>query len=116
MTGAGRTGGRVDGGGRDRPPPKIFLGFGAVCLAINHLSVVLNNGLLVEALVMGCWLVLVAGWVLVAGRSFNAVWGWANRPRSSVWRAIGVAMLTLLAAVGAAEAVAWFGYGQHLFG
>jgi hypothetical protein len=116
MATANRIGARVDGANRDRPPPKIFLGIGAGCLAINHLSVVIGNGLQAEALAMGCWLVLMAGWVLVGGRSFDAVWGWANRPRTSVWRAIGVAMLTLLAALGVAEAVAWFGYGQHLFG
>ena len=34
--------------------------------AINHLSVVLGNGLMFEALAMGCWLVLMGGWVLVA--------------------------------------------------
>jgi len=108
--------GRVVHAGSDRPPPGIFLGIGVGLLGLNHLSVVLGNGLQFEALMMGCWLLLMAGWVVVAGRSFNAVWGWANRPRSSVWRAIGVASVTLLAALGAAEAVPWFGYGQHLFG
>lgn len=112
MAGAGRTGTRA-AGGRHRPPPKIFLALGAVFLAINHLSVVLNNGLLAEALGMGCWLALMGGWVLVAGRSFDAVWGWAD---PSGVRMIGLAFATLAVAIAAAEAVAWFGYGQHLVG
>lgn len=106
---------RTAGGGRDRPPPKIFLGIGALCFGINRLSVLWNLGPHPEALMIGCWLVLMGGWVLVAGRSFDAVWGWANRHGRSVWWGLGLAPVTLGAAVGAAEAAAWFGYGRHLF-
>ena len=95
------------------PPGKLFLGLGVVFLGINHLSVVLGNGLLPEALVMGCWCGLMGGWVLFAERSFNAVWGWA---KPSARREIGLALLTLAAAIGLAEAIAWFAYGQHLVG
>lgn len=98
---------------RDRPPPKAFLGIGAAFLGINHLSVVLNFGVQAEALVMGCWLVLMGGWVLVAGRSFDAVWAWADRVG---WRVIGFMLLSLVAALGAAAAVAWYGYGERLVG
>ena len=80
---------------------------------MNHLSVTLGNGLMPEALVMGCWLGLVGGWVLFAGRSFDAVWGWA---KPSARREIGLALLTLAAAIGVAEAVARLGYGQPLLG
>jgi hypothetical protein len=110
MAATDRTGTRTR---NDRPPPKVFLGIGCGCLALNHLSVVLGNGLLPEALVMGCWLVLVGGWVLFAGRTFDAVWAWAD---PSDRRVIGLMLLTGAAAVGVAEAVAWVGYGRHLFG
>ena len=112
MVGAGRTGvTRADG--RDRPPPKIFLGIGAALLAINHVSVVLNNGLQPEALMMGCWTAMMGGWVLAAGRSFDAVWAWVNR---SGRRTIAFVLLSFVAGYGAAEAVARFGYGQPLLG
>ena len=32
------------------------------------------------------------------------------------WRVIGLMLLSFVVGLGAAEAVAWFGYGQHLFG
>ena len=101
----------VSRGNRHRPPPKIFLGIAALMFGINHLSVVVGNGLVPEALVMGCWLGMMGGWVLVAVRSFDAVWGWAD---PSDRRMIGLALLTLVAAIGLAEAVARLGYGQPL--
>ena len=97
----------------DRPPPKPVLALGAAMLAINHLSVVLGNGLILEALAMGCWLIVVGTWVLVAGRSFDAVWSWADR---SGWRITGFVLLSLAAGCGAAEAIARIAYGQRLFG
>lgn len=112
MAGTGKTG-VTRAIGRDRPPPKIFIGIGVALLAINHLSVVFGNGLQPEALAMGCWTILMGGWVLVAGRSFDAVWAWVDR---SGKRTIAFVLLSLVASVGAAEAVAWFGYGQHLVG
>jgi hypothetical protein len=108
MANSGRTDSRS---AAHRPPSKIFLGIGVVLFAVNHLSVVLGNGIVPEALVMGSWVVLIGGWVLLACRSFDAVWGWAKR---SAWREIGLALLTLAVAIAVAEAVAWFGYGQHL--
>ena len=111
MAAVRRTGTRADGS-RHRPPPKIFLALGTAFLALNHLSVLLNNGLLAEAVVMGCWLAMMGGWAGFAGRSFDAVWGWAD---PSDRRMIGLAFATLAAAIAAAEGVAWFGYGQHLF-
>ncbi len=110
MTGVSRTGTR---GSLQRPPPKIFLGIGGVFLGINHLSFVLNFGIQAEALVMGCWLVMMGGWVLVAGRSFDAVWAWVDR---AGWRTITFMLASFVAGVGAAWAVAWFGYGQRLLG
>lgn len=97
----------------DRPPPKPFLGIGAAFLTVNHLSVLLGLGLHAEALVAGCWLVLLGGWVLVAGRSFDVVWAWAN---ASGARTIGFILLTLVVALGLAEAVARVGYGRPLLG
>jgi hypothetical protein len=94
-----------------RPPGKIFLGLGVMMFAINHLSVVLGNGLIPEALVIGCWLGLLGVWVLVSVRSFDAAWGWA---KPSARREIGLGLFTVAIAVGLAEAVAWFAYGQHL--
>ena len=94
-------------------PPRFFLLIGAVCFGINHLSVVFNNGIQPEALGIGCWLVLMGGWVLVAGRSFDAVWAWVD---PSGPRTITFVLLSLGAGYGAAEAVARFGYGQPLFG
>jgi hypothetical protein len=113
MAGAGGTWWRTNSSNRDRPPPKFFLPIGGACFGINHLSVVLNNGLMVEALMMGCWLVLMGGWVLVAGRTFDAIWAWVDR---TGWRVIPFVLLSFVASVGAAWAVAWFGYGQPLFG
>jgi hypothetical protein len=104
---------RRGGYGRNHRPPRFFLPLGGVFFGINHLSVVFNNGLQPEALGIGCWLVLMGGWVLVAGRSFDAVWAWADR---AGWRVIGFLMLSFGAGAGAAWAVAWFGYGQRLFG
>ena len=100
-------------GNRHRPPPGIFLGIGAVLFGINHLSFAFGNGVSAEALVMGSWLALMGGWVLLSGRSFDAAWGWAD---PSGARMIGLALLTLVAAIGLAEAIAWFGYGLHLVG
>ena len=97
----------------DRPPPKIFLGIGAALLVLNHLSVVFGAGLQAEALMMGSWLVMMGAWVLLAGRSFDAVWTWADRSGA---RMIGFMLLTLAGGFGLAEAVAWFAYGQHLWG
>ncbi len=98
---------------RHAPPPKPFLGIGAAMLAVNHLSVAINQGVQAEALVMGCWLVLVGGWSLVAARWFDAVWDWVDRRG---WRVIGFVLLTLFMALGTAEAVARVGYGQPLLG
>lgn len=97
----------------DRPPPKVFLPIGAAFLGINHLSVVLNFGLQAESLMMGCWLVMMGGWVLVAGRSFDAVWAWVDR---SGRRTIAFVLLSLGAGYGAVEAVARLCYGQPLLG
>ena len=107
---AGRTGTYATGHG---PPRKVFLGLAVALFVLNHLSVVLGNGLMPEALAMGCWLGLMGGWVLLAGRSFEAVWGWA-RPYAR--RELGLALLTFAVALAVAEVVAWWGYGQHLFG
>jgi hypothetical protein len=60
---------------------------------------------------MGCWLVLVGGWVLLGPRSFDAVWAWAD---VSGWRIFGMVLLSL--AAGFAAAVARLAYGQRLFG
>ncbi|AMV23013.1 hypothetical protein VT84_01285 [Gemmata sp. SH-PL17] len=95
----------------DRPPPRVFLGVGALFLGLNHLSVALGFGLHAEALMAGCWLVLVGGWVALAGRSFDAVWAWAD---PSGRRTIGLILFTLGAAFGAAEGVARIAYGQRL--
>jgi hypothetical protein len=83
-----------------------------VFLGVNHLSVVFGNGMMTEALGMGCWCGLVGGWALGAGRSFDVVWGWAKR---SMRRELGLGLLTFLTAIVLAEAVAWFAYGQHLW-
>jgi hypothetical protein len=108
MTGNESTGRRAR---PDRPPPRIFLGIAAACLVLNHLSVVLGPGLQAEALVMGCWMGLLGGWVAVAGRTFDEVWARVN---PSNWRTIAFMLITVGAALGTAEAVAWFGYGRHL--
>lgn len=110
MATASRTGQRIR---RDRPPPRIVLSLGVGLLGLNHLSVVLGNGLQPEALMMGCWLAVVGLWVMFAGRSFDAVWAWAD---VSGKRIAGIVFLSIAAGFAAAEAVAWFGYGQHLFG
>ena len=94
-------------------PPRFFLPLGAVFFGINHLSVVFNNGVMPEALGLGCWLVLMGGWVLVAGRSFDAVWAWVD---PSGPRTIAFVLLSFVVSVGGAWAVAWYGYGQPLFG
>jgi hypothetical protein len=86
-----------------RPPGKIFLGLGVIMLAINHLWVVLGNGIVAEALVAGCWLVFMGAWVLVSVRSFDAVWGWA---KPSARREIGLGLLTVAIAVGRGGALA----------
>lgn len=90
----------------------MFLGLGVLCFGINHLSVVFGNGLLPEALGIGCWTGLMGGWALCAGRSFDIVWGWAKR---SMRRELVLGLLTFLTAIVLAEAVAWFAYGQHLW-
>lgn len=95
----------------DRPPPKVFLGVGALFLGVNHLSVVLGLGFHTEALLGGCWLVSMGAWSLFAGRAFDVVWAWVNR---SGWRVIGFVLLTLAGAVLLAEAVARIGYGRPL--
>src|SRR5262245_41983603 len=97
----------------DPPPPKPVLGLGAAILAINPLSVVLGNGVILEALAWGCLFVLLGLSVLVAGRSFDAVWSWVDRSGKRILVFVG-----LLLAVGcaAAEAVARIAYGQRLFG
>ena len=97
---------------RDRPPPKIFLGIGVGMLVLNHLSHAFGAGLQVEALFMGCWLSSIGAWVLLAGRSFDAVWAWAD-PHG--WRMIGLMVLSFVVALALAEALAWFAYGQHLW-
>jgi hypothetical protein len=91
-------------------PGKIFLGIGLLLLGINHLSVVLGNGLMPEALAMGSWCGLVGGWVLCARRFFDSASDWARR---SARREIGLGLLSLVVATGLAEAIAWFAYGQH---
>jgi hypothetical protein len=96
-----------------RPPGKLFIVFGVVFLGINHLSVLFGNGLMPEALVMGSWTGLMGGWVLLAVRSFDAVWGWA---KPNIRRELGLMLLTLAVAIGLAEALAWFAYGQHFWG
>jgi hypothetical protein len=98
---------------RDRPPPKLFLGGGAALLVINHLSFAFGNGLQAEALVMGCWLILMGGWSQFAGRTFDVVWAWVDR---AGWRTIGFILLSFAGGLAAAEAVAWFGYGERLLG
>ena len=95
----------------DRPPPNVFLGGGGLFLAVNHLSVVLGLALHAEALVAGCWLVLIGGWSLFAGRTFDVV---RARVNPAGWRVIGFVLLTLAVAVGLAEAVARIVYGQPL--
>jgi hypothetical protein len=107
---AGKTGTYTTG---HRPPGKIFLGLGVLMFGINHLSVVFGNGIVAEALVIGSWLVLLGLWVLVSVQSFDAAWGWA---KPSAPREIGLGLLTVAIAVGLAEAVSWFAYGQHLMG
>jgi hypothetical protein len=82
-------------------------------LALNHLSVALGFGLQDEAMMMGCWLVVVGGWTLAGPRSFDAAWAWAD---VSGWRAFGLILVSLAAGVAAAEAVARLAYGQRLFG
>jgi hypothetical protein len=109
MGGSGRTG--TCAARRARPPPKVFLGIGAGLFVLNHLSVVFGVSLQAEALVLGSWLVLMGGWVQFAGRTFDAVWAWVD---PSGWRTIGFVLLSLTAALAVAEAVAWWGYGQHL--
>lgn len=93
-------------------PEVIFLGFAVLLLGINHLSVVCGNGLMPEALGTGSWTGLVGVWALCAGRSFDVVWGWAKR---SMRRELGLGLFTFVIAIGLAEAVAWFAYGQHLW-
>jgi len=93
-------------------PEAIFLGFGVVFLGINHLSVVFGKGLIPEAVGMGCWTGFVGSWALFAGRSFDVVWGWAKR---SMRRELGLGLFTFVIAIGLAEAVAWFAYGQHVW-
>jgi hypothetical protein len=105
----GKAGGYQFGQG---PPGKIFLGIGAGLLLLNHLSVVLGNGIVLEALVLGSWCSLMGGWVQFARRSFDAVWGWA---KPSARRELGLGVLTIIIAAALAEAVAWFAYGQHLW-
>jgi hypothetical protein len=94
-------------------PEAIFLGFAVILLGINHLSVVFGNGVSFEALGMGCWTGFVGNWALFAGRAFDVVWGWARR---SMRRELGLGLFTFAIAIGLAEAVAWFAYGQHLWG
>ena len=96
---------------RQRPPPKAFLGIGAGLLILNHVFVVVGWGLSPELLMTACWVILMGAWVQFAGRSFDAVW---ERADPKGWRVIGLTLLTLVAAMGLAEAVAWCGYGQHL--
>ena len=109
MERAGRTGSSV----RAERPWGVLFPIGVLCLVANHWAVVGGSGISAEGLVLGCWLVPVGGWGLLAGRSLDAVWEWVNR--SSARTAAFVA-LNFAAALGAAEAVAWFVYGQHLFG
>jgi hypothetical protein len=98
---------------RERPPPRLFLGVGAALLAVNHLSVAFGNGLIAEAVMAGCWLVMMGGWSQFAGAAFDAVWAWAN---PSGRRVIGFVLLTLVVALTAAEGVARWVYGQPLLG
>src|SRR3954469_1051010 len=107
---AGRTGSSVR---TNRPPPKLALGIGAACLAANHLSVVLDDKLEAVALILGCALLLLGLWSLLAAASFDAVVSWTDR---SVGRQWGIGLLYCGVALGAAEAVAWLCYGRHLFG
>ncbi len=106
----GRTGTYATGQG---PPGKLFLGLGALLLVVNHLSVVLGNGLMPEALVMGCWCGAMGSWVVLSTKSFDAASGWA---RHSMRRELGLALLSFASAIGLAEAIAVLAYGQHLFG
>lgn len=96
----------------DRPPGKLCLGISAVLFGINHLSVVFGNGILPEALGIGCWVGLMGGWALFGWRSFDLVYGWA---RPSIRRELALMLVTLTIAIVLAEAVAWFAYGQHLW-
>jgi len=96
---------------RQRPPGWLFLGLGAAFFGLNHLIVVLGWGMSPEFLVAGAWLVVMGGWVRLAGRTFDAVNRWAD---PSGRRMLGLVAFTMVAALGLAEAVAWWGYGQHL--
>jgi len=69
------------------PPGKIFLGLGVSLFLINHLSVLMGNGLIPEAMIMGGWTGLMGMWVLFGPRSFDAIWGWA---KPSARREIGL--------------------------
>src|SRR5690349_21132844 len=88
---------------RQRPPGAFFLGLAAGFFALNHLSVVFGQGVSAECLVMGAWLVVMGGWVRLAGRTFDAANARVNR--SGRW-VVGLILLTVVAAVGLAEAVA----------
>jgi hypothetical protein len=95
-----------------RPPTGIFLGIGAGLLALNHLFVILGWGLVAEFLGIGMWFLVMGAWLVISVRSFDAAWGWA---KPSMWRELGLGLLTAAVAAGLAEALAWFGYKQHLF-
>jgi hypothetical protein len=97
---------------RQSPPGKLFLGLGVLLLLINHLSVVLGNGLILEALIVGTWTGFMGTWALLLPRTFDAIWGWA---KPSTRREVGLGLFTMAVAVGLAEAIALFAYGQHLW-
>lgn len=108
MERVGKTGSDV----RTERPWDLLFPLGALCLVANHWAAGRGSGISAEGLALGCWLVPVGGWGLLAGRSLDAVWAWVNR--SGVRTAVFV-VLNFIAALGAAEAAAWFVYGQRLF-
>jgi hypothetical protein len=102
------------------PPPRndrrfgitIFLGCGFGLLGVNHLSVVLGQGLHPEAMVGGA-LALILGliWV-VFPNGLDAIDRWT---RASGLRLAALLLAVMAASVGSAEGLARWWYGESLF-